>query len=120
MKIKSAFIALRNGFTDFRSGLSVIFSKPEKGEGDRKLAKKSKEVTALISFAGKDIVRTQLIKQIKRELKQKAKKGGKDAVEKCIQNVVKTPEYMQMIHELDLDESHIRIMAMEALKKHEK
>ncbi len=116
MGINSIATKFKDGFTDFHNGLSVIFSKPKEGEGDIKLAKMSKIVMAQIPVYGKNVVRTQLIKSIERDLKRVAKKGGKDAVEKLIQNAIKTPEYMQLLHRIDLDEPHIRVMAMEVLK----
>jgi len=106
MRIKLIFAHLKNGFADFRRGLSIIFSKPEKGEGDRKLARISKIVMGIKSIEG--------------DFKRAAKKNGKIAVEKLIQNALGTPEYMQLLHKLDLDEPHIRVMAMEVLKKYEK
>lgn len=119
MRIKSIFTGIKNGFSDFRNGLSIIFSKPEKGKGDRNLARMSKMVIAQISTYGKDAVRTQVIKSIKGDLKRAAKKGGKDTVEKLIQNATETPEYMQLLHKLGLGKPEMRVMAMEVLK-HEK
>lgn len=120
MRIKFVFTSLRNGFTNFRNGLSIIFGKPKKGAGDRKLAKMCGLVTAQIPTYGKNTVRSQVIKGIEKDLKRTAKKGGKNAVEKLIQNAVGTPEYVQLIHGLGLDESHIRVIAMGVLKKYEK
>jgi len=120
MRIKRVFTNLKNGFTDFRRGLSIIFGKPEKGEGDRKLARLSKLVMGQIPAYGKDVVRTQVIKSIESDFKRAAKKNGKAAIEKLIQNALSTPEYMQLLRRLNLEEPHIRVMAMEALKKYGK
>jgi len=120
MRIKFMFARLKNGFADFRRGLSIIFSKPEKGKGDRKLARMSKIVMGQIPSYGKGVVRKQIIKSIEGDFKRAAKKDGKAAVEELIQNALSTPEYIQLLHKLNLDEPHIRVMAMEALKKYEK
>jgi len=120
MRIKRVFTNFKNGFADFRRGLSIIFGKPEKGKGDRKLARLSKLVMGQIPAYGKDVVRTQVIKSIESDFKRAAKKNGKAAVEKLIQNALSTPEYMQLLRRLNLEEPHIRVMAMEALKKYEK
>jgi len=84
------------------------------------LARISKIVMGQIPSYGKDTVRKQVIKSIEGDFKRAAKKNGKIAVEKLIQNALGTPEYMQLLHRLDLDEPHIRVMAMEVLKKYEK
>ena len=113
-------MSIKSAFTDFRKGLSFLFGKPEEGEGDRKLAKMSQIVMAQIPNYGKRAVRTQVIKSIESDFKKWSKKGGKDLVEEKIQNALRTPEYMQLLRKLDLNEIHLRIMAKEALKKNEK
>jgi len=113
MKIKSAIV-------DFGRGLSIIFSKPKAGEGDRKLAKMSLVVMAQIPLYGKIAVSKQLIKSIEADLKRKAKKGGNDAVESMLENALQTPEYMRLLRKLDMGEPHLRIMARAALKNRDK
>ena len=103
------------GIRDFRSGLSVIFSKPKVGEGDRKLAKVAILVEGQIAVYGKRAVRTQVIKSIESDLKRTAMKG-KDAVDSLMQTAFDTPEYMRMLHKVGLEEPHVRVMAMEALR----
>lgn len=110
-------MSIRTAVGDFRRGLSFLFGKPEEGEGDRKLAKMSQTVEAMIPNYGKRAVRTQVIKSIESDFKRKAKKGGQEAVEALIQNALQTPEYMRLLRRLDLDEPHLRVMAREALKK---
>jgi len=109
-------MSIKSAITDFCRGLSIIFGKPPAGEGDRKLAKMSRIVMAQIPVYGKRIVRGQVIKSIESDLKHKAKKGGKDAVEDMLKNALQTPEYMRLLQKLDLGEPHLRVMAMEALK----
>jgi len=108
-------VKTRQGFRDFRSGLSFIFGKPKPGEGDRKLAKMAALVESQIDVYGKQAVRTQVIKSIESDMKRAAKKG-KGAVDTLMQTAFDTPEYMQMLHNIGLEESHVRIMAMEALR----
>ena len=103
------------GVKDFRNGLSIIFSKPKPGEGDRKLAKLATIVEGQIEVYGKQAVRTQVIKSIESDMKRTAKKG-KEAVDALMQTAFDTPEYMRMLHKIGLEEPHVRVMAMEALK----
>lgn len=106
---------IRQGFSDFRNGLSIIFSKPKEGEGDRKLAKMAVFVEAQIGAVGKDAVRKQVVKSIESDLIRAAKKDKK-AVDALMQTAFNTPEYMRMLHKLGLEESHVRVMAVEALR----
>ena len=110
---------LKQGFKDFRNGLSVILGKPKVGEGDRKLAKMAVLVEGQIDVYGKQAVRTQVIKSIESDFKRAARKG-KEAVDALMQTAFSTPEYMRMLHKVGLEEAHVRVMAMEALKKHAK
>jgi len=109
----------KQGFRDFRSGLSLIFGKPKPGEGDRKLARVAILVEGQIDSYGKQAVRTQVIKSIESDMKRAARKG-KDAVATLMQTAFDTPEYMRMLHRVGLEESHVRVMAMEALKNAKK
>lgn len=109
MSVSSVFVA-------FRNGLSIIFGKPKAGEGDRKLAKMSQIVMAQIPAYGTSAVRIQVIKGIESDLKRKAQRGGKDAVESLLQNALQTPEYVELLRKLGLQEPHLRVLAMEALR----
>jgi len=106
---------VKQGFRDFRNGLSIIFGKPKPGKGDRRLAKMAVLVEGQIAVYGKQAVRRQVIKSIESDMKRTAKKG-EDAVATLTQTALDTPEYLHMLHRLGLDESHVRVMAMEALK----
>ena len=110
----------RQGFKDFRNGLSIIFSKPKAGEGDRKLAKMAIVVEGQIAVYGKQAVRTQVIKSIESDFKRTTRKGGKAAVDALMQTAFDTPEYMRMLHKIGLEEPHVRVMAMEVLKNGKK
>ena len=105
-----------SGAKDFGKGLSIIFGKPKAGEGDRKLAKMCSLVEGQITIYGKHAVRRSLIKSIESDFKRTAKKGGKEAVDRMIENALATPEYVALLRKMGLDEPHIRVMAMEALR----
>jgi len=108
-------MGIRSGVKTFCNGLSIIFGKPKPGEGDRKLAKMALLVEGQINIYGKASVRTQVIKSIESDLKRAAKKGS-GAVDTIVQTALDTPEYMSMLHKVGLEEPHIRVMAMEALR----
>ena len=109
---------IKSMVADFTNGLKIIVSKPEKGKGDRKLAKMSLIVIGQIPMYGKDTVRKQVIKSIENDMKRAYKKGGEPATEKLMQNAFDTPEYMKLLHRLDLSEPHVRVIAMEVGKKY--
>jgi len=100
---------------DFGKGISIIFGKPKPGEGDRKLAKVATIVEGQIDVYGKRVVRLQVIKSIESDMRRTAKKG-RETVDTLVQTAFDTPEYMRMLHKIGLDESHVRVMAMEALR----
>jgi len=100
------------GVRDFKRGLGILFGKPQAGEGDRKLAKMSKIIVAQIPMYGKNQVRTQVIKSIESDLKKAKKKGGKEAVNAMIDNAISTPEYMELLRKLGMDEPHLRALAI--------
>ena len=108
-------MGLKQGVKDFHSGLSIIFGKPAPGEGDRKLAKMAVLVEGQIDSYGKRAVRAQVIKSIESDMKRAAKKG-EESVDALMQTGFDTPEYMRMLHKVGLEESHVRVMAMEALR----
>lgn len=112
-------MSIKSMVGDFCRGLAIIFGKPKEGEGDRKLAKMSDIVMAQIPFYGTRAVRIQVIRSIESDLKRKAKKGGKEAVDNMLENALQTPEYMSLLHKLGLEEPHLRVMAMQALKNKE-
>lgn len=111
---------IKSAIGDFCRGLSFIFGKPEAGEGDRKLAKMSTIVMAQIPAYGKHAVRQQLIKSIESDFKRWYKKGGKDLIEEKMMNALATPEYKKLLWRLDLDEPHLRVIAMEVMKENAK
>ena len=111
-------MSITSSVKDFRNGLSVIFGKPKTGQGDRKLAKMCALVSAQIPVYGKNAVRTQMIKSIESDMKRVARKGP-EAVDTLLANALATPEYVALCRKLELEEPHLRILAMEAKKKYE-
>lgn len=112
-------MGIKSAVGDFRRGLSFLFRKPEVAQGDPQLAKLSRVITAQIPVYGKNVVRNQVIKAIEGDLKRTARKGP-EATEKLIQNALATPEYMTLLRRIGLEESHIRVMAMEAKRRYGK
>lgn len=108
-------MSIKSLVDDFRNGIKFIFGKPEKGQGDRKLAKMSHIVMGQIPIYGKDAVRLQMIKAIESDLKRAVRKNNTETI---LDNALSTPEYMLLLHKVGLDESHLRVMAMEANKKY--
>lgn len=109
---------LLSGISDFWKGLKVIFGKPEAGEGDRKLAKAANMVYGQIAVYGKDAVARSLIVSIEKDMKRFVKNGGQERVEKEIQNCLDTPEYMKLLSRLNMGESNLRVLGMQAIKKY--
>ena len=103
---------------DFGKGLKVIFGKPEVGEGDRKLAKAANMVYGQIAVYGKDAVARSLIVSIEKDMKRFYKEGGKEKIDKEIQNCLDTPEYMKLLSRLNMGESNLRVLGMQAIKKY--
>jgi len=109
------------GFTDFGKGIKVIFGKPSvDGGGDRKLAKVSLIVEEMITSQTMHEMRRRIIKDIEKTLGKEARKGGKEAVNAKVAISLATPEYMRLLHRVGLEESHVQILVMEALKNGKK
>ncbi len=114
MGIKEAFITAPR---DFVKGLQIIFGKPDTTkDGDRKLAKVALMAMGQISIYGKAAVRGSFISNTEKDMKRLVKKGEAHAREK-FDMALATPEYMLLMQRLDLDEQHLRVMLMHAMKK---
>lgn len=111
-------MSIITGARDFVKGIVFLVrgSRGIKAEGDKKLAYLSRIINGQIDMYGTRAVRTQVIKSIEGDLKRMSRKG-EDEVEKRIQNALSTPDYMKMLHRLGLEEPHLRVMAMQALKR---
>lgn len=91
----------------FKKGLQTII------KADSALARQAIIVKGQIPVYGKLAVVTNLIKQIKKDCKQYYKKGGKTAVENVIKTAIATPEYMSLLEELDMSDTHLYLLAEE-------
>lgn len=116
----SVMTSVRSAVTDFRNGLSFIFGKPEPGEGDRKLAKIAIAISSQINSFTKPSIRKNVLNDIERVLGNEAKKGGKKAVEAKIALSLATPEWMRMIHRLNLNEYQVRYIGVKVVREYEK
>tara|TARA_Y100000310_G_scaffold225618_1_gene227621 strand:- start:1525 stop:1878 length:354 start_codon:yes stop_codon:yes gene_type:complete len=112
---------IRANISDFINGFRVLVkgTRDSDAVGDKGLAYMSRIVAGQIDVYGARSVRVQVIKSIENDFKRDARKGS-DGIEKTIQNALATPDYMRMLHRLGLEESHIRVMAMQALKDRER
>ena len=111
------FSRVKSGISDFTKGVKILAKGTRNSDavGDKKLAYMSRIVQGQIDISGKQAVRTQVIKSIEGDFKRAAKKGSEE-VEKMIQNALATPDYIKLLHRLDLEEPHLRVMAMQAMK----
>ena len=108
---------IRTGVADFGRGIRIIFrGADDSGDvGDTTLARLSRIVMTQVDTFGVGVVRPRVIKSIEDDFKRAAKKGP-ESVESLIQNAIKTPDYMKLLHRLGMEEPHIRVMAMQAQK----
>jgi hypothetical protein len=101
----------------FINGIRII-TKGGKGDviGDRSLSRMALIVKAQIPTYGNIAVRNSLIKGVEADIKRASKKADPEAeVEKLIQNCLRTPAYMELLEELNMNENHLRYMAKEVI-----
>ena len=72
--------------------------------------------TGVETIYGKAAVRGSFISNTEKDMKRLVKKGEAHAREK-FDMALATPEYMLLVQRLDLDEQHLRVMLMHAMKK---
>jgi len=94
-----------------------ITSQVEKDLGNKSLAYISRFIRGTIPTAGKDAVRKRVITGIEGDLKRVIKKNPSATVEELIHDAVTTPDYMVLLKELDMDRSHLEVLAQEALRE---
>lgn len=88
----------------------------QKELGDKSLAFTSRFIRGLIPTAGVGKVRKQVIKSIEDDIKRASKKGNQ-VVEDLIQNALSTPDYMELLKELGMNEDHIRTIQEEVMNE---
>ncbi len=81
-------------------------SKPKQDIGNKRMAYLSRVIIAQIPVRGVAAVRRQVIKGIEDDLKRAAKKGP-EKVDAMLKDALRTPDYMEMIRQLSMDESHL-------------
>ena len=77
------------------------------------LARQALIVKQMIPAYGEIAVASTLIKNIKKDCKKAYKKGGKEKVVALIDNCKATPEYMSLLADLKMNETHLYLLAEE-------
>lgn len=108
---------VKSGFSDFINGIRILARGPKRSDavGDKALAYYSRIALGQINVYGADVVRTQIIKSIEKDLKRKAKKG-EEAVQQMMDNAFGTPDYMHLLQQVGLNKEHVKAIAAEALR----
>lgn len=106
-------------------GLRGLLKKGGKGQnkkelGSKSLAYMSRVVRGTIRIVGVDVARKQVIKGIEGDIERATKsKDASVAIEKLIQDALNTPDYMELLKELDMGEEHLRVLAKQVQEKGE-
>tara|TARA_Y100000310_G_C20647056_1_gene797243 strand:- start:1371 stop:1730 length:360 start_codon:yes stop_codon:yes gene_type:complete len=82
--------------------------------GNKSLAYMSRIARGLLRIHSVDVVRKQVIKGIEGDLKRGLTKNCKATIDELISDALKTPDYMKLLKELGMDETHLRLLAQEA------
>jgi len=105
---------------DFRRGLKVLTGKQSFAGGDRNLAIAANLLQKLIVMgrgAGIGAVRQQTIRAIEGVLQEGLKKNPLAKEEELLKPFLITPDFMDLLKELDMGERDLQFFAGEALKK---
>jgi len=112
------------GFIDncrtFIRGLKILIGIRPYGRGDKKLAIISATVRGYIPIAGVPVVRKQIINEIQSHLRGEVKKNPSVTADELLANALGTPDYMNLLKDLDMGERDLRFFASEALKTRRK
>ncbi len=112
-KVKSFILGCRV----FMNGLKVLIGIKPFARGDKKLAIAANMVRSYIPLAGVGVVRKQIVKEIETDLKKRIKKTPLVTVNELLAKVLSTPDYMDLLKDLDMGEDDLRFFAGEALKQ---
>lgn len=112
-KVK-AFIS---GCKVFIRGFKVLIGIKPFARGDKNLAVAANLLRTYIPMAGVGVVRGQIVNEINNDLKKEVKKNPSIAVDDLLANSLSTPDFMDLLKDLDLGEQDLRFFAGEALKK---
>ena len=89
--------------------------------GNKSLAYLSRVVRGTIRIAGVDAVRKRVIKIIEDDMNRALKESNpEEAINKLIVEAMATPDYVELLKELDMDRSHLELLAQEALSRRNK
>ena len=96
----------------------AIAPKVEKEYGGGSLNNVAKGLRASVKLIGVKVMRDRIIKAIEGDFKKAAKgKEPEEAVTKLIRDATTADEYMALLDDIGMDESHLNVLAGEALEK---
>lgn len=87
-------------------------------EDEEAIAARARVVLDMTTGANKHEVRRLMIKNIERDYKGWAKKGGKDKIDAEIKKFMSIPDCKLLLQRLNMNESHLRVLENQALKKY--
>jgi len=116
VKVMKIIDKIKSGAIDFGRGIKIICNLFGIGNKKDKLAALSKISDALIPTYGKNVVRQQVIKAMEDDIKRALKKNN-GAVDKLVAEALACPEYMHLLHRLNMDESHLRAQVVMVTNK---
>ena len=105
---------------DFRRGLKVLIGAKPFAGGDKNLAITANLLQKLIVMggaAGVGAVRQQTIRAIEGVLKERLKKNPLAQEEELLKPFLTTPDWMDLMRDLDMGEKDLQFFVGEALKK---
>lgn len=106
-----------NKIKTFIRGLKVLIGIKPFARGDKQLAVMANVVRSYIPMAGVGVVRRQIVNEIESHLKKEVKKNPLVTVDDLLAKALGTPDYMDLLRDLDMGEKDLRFFANEALKK---
>jgi len=106
-----------SGYKVFIRGLKVLIGIKPFARGDKKLAVLSTQLRSYVPVAGVGVVRRQIVNEIESHLKTEVKKNPLVTADALLANALGTPDYMDLLKDLDMGEKDLRFFASEALKK---
>lgn len=101
----------------FIRGLKVLIGNKPFAKGDKKLAVAANLLRSYIPMVGVGVIRRQIVNEIEAHLKKEIKKNPLVTADDLLANSLGTPDYMDLLKDLDLGEKDLRFFAGEALQK---
>lgn len=110
---------LRRRTREFKRGLTI--ARKDGSVGDPKLAKVAKAARVInllaINMGGKAQIRQKYIDGIEKEYRGKIEKNPEITTDELIAAALSTPEYMEMLDDMELSADNLRYIADTELKK---